>query len=118
MTVENKKKYLVFQFPYGERWGLPLEEVAKSRAEYYAKVDKDTTYQEEFDYVLNDDYEAVDWYKNNTDPEDFTGKFVQLEKPKVPHLFARFREETERETYPIVLILDVREPEQDNRERA
>lgn len=63
-------KYITFELENGDLWGLPLEEVAKVRAEYYAAKDPDTTFQEEFDYVMNDSYEGIDWFRNNQDPEE------------------------------------------------
>ena len=71
-------KYITFELENGDLWGLPLEEVAKVRAEYYAAKDPDTTFQEEFDYVMNDSYEGIDWFRNNQDPYDFVGAYVLL----------------------------------------
>lgn len=62
----------------GETWALPKEVVARDRAEYYVKKDPDTTYQQEFDYVMNDSYEAIDWFRNNMNPEDVIHLFVKL----------------------------------------
>lgn len=73
----------------GYIWDVPLEVIANHRAEYYAKRDKDTTFQEEFDYVMGDDYEGLDWFLNNMDYEDVEGdaKLVQtpapLTKPRI-----------------------------------
>lgn len=69
-------KYITFELKNGDVYGLPLEEVAKARAKYYAANDPDTTFQEEFDYVMNDDYEGIDWFRNNQNPEDFAGKYA------------------------------------------
>ena len=41
--------------------------VAHDRAEYYSKNDTDTSYQEEYDYSIGDNFELVDWLFNNMD---------------------------------------------------
>ena len=71
-------KYITFELENGDVYGLSLEEVAKARAEYYTSQDPDTTFQEEFDYVMRDDYEGIDWFRNSQDPADFAGKYVLL----------------------------------------
>src|SRR5271154_2730554 len=60
----------------GEQWALPKEVVAHNRALYYAKKDPETTYKEEFDFIMEDDYEAKDWFRNNMNPEDVIDQFV------------------------------------------
>lgn len=54
----------------GYVWQIPLSVIADLRAKHYAAVDPDTTYQEEFDYVMEDSYEGIDWFKNNMDFDD------------------------------------------------
>lgn len=71
-------KTIQFTFENGEVWEIDLHEVADHRAKYYASRDKDTTYQEEYDYVMNDLHEGIDWFFNNTNPEDFEGKFRKV----------------------------------------
>lgn len=67
-------KVVKFNTPNGE-YELPLELIAKDRANYYAKKDgveigsKD--YQDEVDWVMKDDFEGIDWLLNNTDFEDW-----------------------------------------------
>ena len=61
-----------------EQWALPLEVIAKNRADYYAKKDKETTFDEEFKFVMEDDYEAIDWFRNNMDPEDVVDKLFKI----------------------------------------
>lgn len=51
-------------------WHVPLEAIAKHRAKYYAERDKDTTFEDEFEFVMRDDLEALDWFQNNMDFED------------------------------------------------
>lgn len=52
-------------------WRVPVDIIASHRATYYADKDEDTTYQEEFEYVVDNDYEAIDWMQNNMDWEDY-----------------------------------------------
>lgn len=85
-------KYITFELENGDIYGLPLEEVAKARAEYYAKIDPDTTFQEEFDYVMEDGFEGKDWFSNNQNPEDFAGKYVLLKAGEQQTLHDRIRE--------------------------
>lgn len=51
-------------------WHIPLEHIADHRAKYYEKNDKDTTYEEEYNYVMNDNYEGVDWFLSNMNWSD------------------------------------------------
>jgi hypothetical protein len=75
------KPAILFVSPDGlEVWALPREVVAHNRAKYYAEKDPDTTYQGEFDYVCGDHAEAVDWFRNNMNPEDVIHHFVQIKK--------------------------------------
>lgn len=71
-------KYITFELENGDVYGLPLEEVAKVRAEYYASKDPDTTFKKEFDYVMSDGFEGIDWFRNSQDPSDFAEKYVLL----------------------------------------
>ena len=57
---------------------LSLEKVAENRAKYYAgrdyekwTKDYNDVYKEEMDYIIDDEYEGIDWLLNNTDPDDF-----------------------------------------------
>ncbi len=55
---------------------LPLQKVAENRADYYAcEVDghekNSTEWQEEVDWVMKDDFEAIDWLMNNTNWDDW-----------------------------------------------
>jgi hypothetical protein len=71
ITTENKYVYRV-----------PAEVVADNRAKYYAEKDSDTTYQEEYDYTLSDDYELLDWFSGNMNWEDVGDKFELIEQPE------------------------------------
>ena len=58
-------KYLQVEMPNGERWLVPLHIIADDRAKYFAKKDPDTTYEEEYEYALSEEYEIFDWAANN-----------------------------------------------------
>ena len=75
-------KYLVITTNDGDQYGLPLELVAKERAKYYADKDRDTTFDEEFKYVMEDDFEGIDWFQNNQNPDDFPAEAYKLLKPR------------------------------------
>ncbi len=65
----------------GFAWVVPLSVVADHRAKYYAERDKDTTYQEEFDFVIGDDFEGLDWFANNMDWDDVAEHARLIESP-------------------------------------
>ena len=77
MKTKMKTKMKVIKINLdNESWIIPLEFVAKHRADYYKgraeeKGDEDYNYQEEVDFVMNDDYEGEDWLSNNMNYEDF-----------------------------------------------
>lgn len=78
-------KYITFIVPNGDKYGLPLELVAKKRAEHYA--DEGDT-DGEIKYVMEDLYEGIDWYLNNQNPEDFKAEdFRLIAKAKTPAFF-------------------------------
>lgn len=68
------KKILV-NTPKGQ-FSIPLKPVAENRADYYA-TEKDghekgsPEYNEEVDFVMDDDFEGIDWLINNTDWKDW-----------------------------------------------
>ena len=66
----------------GHVWHVPLEAVAKNRAEYYAKRDPNTTFESEYEYVMEDDHEGVDWFQNNMDFKDVAGEAKLVATPK------------------------------------
>ncbi|MDL2236799.1 hypothetical protein LJC56_03070 [Christensenellaceae bacterium OttesenSCG-928-K19] len=76
------KRLYVVTMEDGSRWGVPAEIIAKHRAEYYASVDTDTTYQNEYDLMLHwfdeGDYEFADWPKNNMNWSDVKERAVQM----------------------------------------
>lgn len=67
----------------GHVWHVPLQFIAEHRAKYYAERDEDTTFQEEVDFVLGDDYEGIDWMQNNMNFEDYWSVAVKVKTPTV-----------------------------------
>jgi hypothetical protein len=76
-----KNKNLILVYPNGAEWAIPVSAIADNRAKYYAEKDKDTTYQEEYDHVMSDDYEAADWFFNNMNYEDVADVAFQVTPP-------------------------------------
>jgi hypothetical protein len=62
-------------------WEVPAEVIAKNRATYYAENDKDTTYKDEFEFTLGDNFELRDWFFNNMDWEDVAGEAKLVATP-------------------------------------
>ena len=68
---------------------IPLKLVAENRADYYAvEVDGNEKgsqeWQEEVDWVMEDDFEGIDWLLNNTNWEDWQDSATKLnDKVKV-----------------------------------
>ena len=61
-------------------WHVPLLAVAEHRARYYAD-DPDTTFDEEVEYVMGDDYEGIDWFANNMDFSDIANVATLVQTP-------------------------------------
>lgn len=81
-------KYYVTTMTDGSKWGVPAEIIAQNRAEYYAEHDPDTTYQEEFDAMMQwfdtGDFEFEDWAQNNMNWSDVQNHAVMLEPATQP----------------------------------
>jgi hypothetical protein len=78
----------------GHTWIFPASAVADNRAKYYAENDPDTTYAEEFEFTMSDNFELRDWFLNNMNFSDVASgatyiPAVAISEPDV------FDEETE-----------------------
>ncbi len=51
----------------GRNFEIDAHEVADHRSTYYKNKDPDTTYTEEYDWVIQDSMELTDWLFNNMD---------------------------------------------------
>jgi hypothetical protein len=63
-------------------WEVPGEAIAKNRATYYAARDKDTTYDDEFGFTMENDYELRDWFLNNMDWSDVASEAKLVRTPE------------------------------------
>jgi hypothetical protein len=70
-------KLIKINTPDGQ-YTLPLIKVAEHRAGYYEKDKESSGYKAEVEWVLNDNYEAIDWLLNNTDYEDWEYETTKL----------------------------------------
>lgn len=63
-------------------FGIPLESVAKHRADYYVGADNVDTdeYNQELQYIINDHDEGIDWLINSTDWSDWADTSFYLGK--------------------------------------
>ncbi len=72
------KRIYTVQMDDGSVWGIPAEAIADNRAKYYADIDPDTDYNEEYAAMLEwfdtNDFEFADWAKNNMDWDDVKDK--------------------------------------------
>ena len=81
-------KVIKVNTPKGQ-FTIPLKLVAEDRADHYAcKEDGhekgSQEYNEEVDWVMKDDFEAIDWILNNYNWKDWEGKATKInDKVKV-----------------------------------
>ena len=82
------KKHLLIDMPDGMTYGVPVEVIARHRAEYYAHKEYDGDVAESLrDDTLplfeSDDYEIHNWAANNMNWSEVKGQAIMLKK-KVP----------------------------------
>ena len=69
----------------GIEYHIPLEEVAKNRANYYSEKDGveigGDDWKAEVQFVMDDDYEGIDWLQNNTNFSYFEKAAIKIEVP-------------------------------------
>ncbi len=75
-------KVILIDTPKGQ-FHLPLQEVAEHRADYYAcEVDghekNSPEWKEEVEFVMEDDFEGIDWLINNSDWEDWESHAIKV----------------------------------------
>jgi hypothetical protein len=72
-------KFILFPTPKGE-YKIDLMVIAENRADWY----KDEPRQDEIDFIMEDDFEGIDWLLNNMDFEDIEEKAIKVsDKVKV-----------------------------------
>jgi hypothetical protein len=62
-------------------WRVPLQVIAEKRADYYAD-DPDSTREQEIAFVMDDNFEGIDWYENNMDFEDIAEHAKLVRRPE------------------------------------
>lgn len=63
-------KQLYLTFRNGAVKAIPAYVIARDRALYFSENDETTTYQEEYDFTMENDSEIEDWFFNNMDWKD------------------------------------------------
>jgi deoxyxylulose-5-phosphate synthase len=72
-------KYLVATLEDGRIMGYPAQIVAESYANYFNVQDDSTTFQHEYDYIINEHGELEDLALNNMDICEDVENWVQLD---------------------------------------
>lgn len=67
VVIRRNNKFIVINSSDNRKFKIAVDEIADNRATYYAKLDKDTTYKDEYDFTYNDDDTIHDWLLNNMD---------------------------------------------------
>lgn len=81
-----KTKFLRVTMPDGSKWDVPASEIAGHRASYYTNREpNDDTFNREYDFVIGNNYELMDWAANNMNWSDVQSVAVRVtESPVKP----------------------------------
>lgn len=63
-------------------FAVPVSVIAKNKADYYVKKIKNSNWKEEYDFMMNNEYNIVDWASNNMDWEDVAEHAVLIDVKK------------------------------------
>jgi hypothetical protein len=63
-------KVIIVNTPKGQ-FSIPLSKVAENKCDEYNSDRNSFEYQSMLEYVLNDDFDGIDWMINNTNWEDW-----------------------------------------------
>ena len=77
------KKYCV-TMPDGSVWAVPVRVIAEDHAAYYYKKREYESMEEAMEVTMaffEDDYEVMDWARNNMDWDDVKSQAWQIESP-------------------------------------
>jgi len=77
----SKRKFVVVTFSDGATYRIPAEFIARARTEYYALKDGIEEGSPDWNAEMKqsmDDFELIDWVKNNMDWEDVRPNAVRL----------------------------------------
>lgn len=76
------KRVVEFSTPWGT-YQLPIEIVLEDRTNYYAGIDgfskESQEYKDEWQWVYDDDFEAIDWLLNNMDWKDVKDHAIKVD---------------------------------------
>ena len=61
----GKIKHINLKCDNGVTYQIKAHDVAHDRANYYAKKENETTYEEEYNYAISDEDELYDWLVSN-----------------------------------------------------
>jgi len=74
-------KYIRINTPKGQ-YDIELKKIAEDRANYYSTVDGydigSEEYQDEVNFVMDDDFEGIDWLLNNTNWSDWSQTAIKI----------------------------------------
>ena len=73
--------YMIIIESMGHYWRFPMAHVAKHCANYYVDTDPKTTFEEEYQRMLSDPEECVEWFWNNMDWVDVEDVAELFQKP-------------------------------------
>ncbi len=69
---------LIVNFRDGSKWSVPAKVIAENRARYFADSDPETTFGNEVDFAMQNDYELTDWAKNNMNWSDVAPHAIRI----------------------------------------
>lgn len=89
-------KHIEITFPNQEKWRIPAQVVAESRAEYFSALDfkrghaadKELAFQAELKFTLRHDDELLDYLQNNMDWNDVRLHAVRVDVLPVAYDYA------------------------------
>lgn len=85
--VRKPGRFVEIELVDGRVYRIPRHVVANNRANYYAERDKSTTYQEEYDYLMEEtkdaDSEVHEWLFNEMDWYELNPQLVRHDVPKL-----------------------------------
>lgn len=63
-------EFIYVKFPDNRVFKIPAEVIADSFAQYYSDKDEDRSYEDEYNFAMEDPYQLHDWLMNNMNWED------------------------------------------------
>jgi hypothetical protein len=74
------------KMPDGSVWHIDARPIAEDRARHYAAKDPSTTYDDEVRFAMGDDYEVIDWARNNMDWDELA-PHARMVTPPTPQSY-------------------------------